>query len=66
MRTDKFLEGYNFKIGIPGKSRCSILLEYIRAALGHAKYEILSYDGTYYVPLNYKFPICKKSYKNIS
>jgi len=36
------------------------LLEYIQAALGHAKYEILADDGTYYGEI----PECKGVYAN--
>ena len=37
-----------------------MLLEYVQAALGHAKYEILADDGTYYGEI----PECKGVYAN--
>lgn len=39
-----------------------MLLEYIQAALRHAKYEILSDDGSYYGEI----PECKGVYANAS
>ena len=39
-----------------------MLLEYVQAALGHAKYEILADDGTYYGEI----PECKGVYANAS
>ena len=38
----------------------SMLLEYVQAALRHAKYEILPDDGTYYGEI----PECKGAYAN--
>lgn len=37
-----------------------MLLEYVQAALGHAKYEILADDGTYYGEI----PECNGVYAN--
>ena len=37
-----------------------MLLKYIRAAMGHAKYEILSDDGSFYGEI----PLCQGVYAN--
>ncbi len=37
-----------------------MLLEYVRAAMRHARYEILSDDGSYYGEI----PVCKGVYAN--